>query len=321
MSQDQFQLVYDGADVREGGMDVYDLAPALLSVGDLIRDVNRFFNEDRSNVALQVRSDFQRGSFEVFLILDQGIVEQAKQVLFGGTVIDAKGLVDLIFGHPVSLIAGTTGLATAVTGVIKVYKMLRGQKPKHDSVTIEDHSTTIIQDIHIESKTAQLYMNDAIRSRIDRVVRPLAKEGIDTLEVRKGKELIERLEKAEVPDRVYESARESRTAEQITDTREALLKVTKANLDDKKGKWGFSDGTAKFGADVNDAAFQEKLDKREIGFYKGDVLRVVLKTVQTAKPSGTLKTKYSIEQVLEYKPQPAQAKLLPPTRAVSLDDV
>jgi hypothetical protein len=113
---------------------------------------------------------------------------------------------------------------------------------------------------------------------------------------------------------VYESARESRTGEQITDTREALLKVTKANLDDKKGKWGFSDGTAKFGADVNDAAFQEKLDKREIGFYKGDVLRVVLKTVQTSQPSGTLKTKYSIEQVLEHRPLPTQPNLPLPTK-------
>lgn len=314
MSQDQFQLVYDGPDVRAGSMDVCDLAPALLSVGDLVRETNRFFNEDRSNVVLQVRSDFRHGSFEVSLILDQSIVEQAKQVLFGGAVVDAKGLVDLIFGHPVSVLGGTTALTSAVIGVTKLYKILKGQKPKQDSVTIEDNSVTVIQDIHVEAKTAQLYMNDAIRSRIDRVVRPLAREGIDTLEVRKGKELIERIEKAEVPDRVYESSRESRDAEVLSDTREALLKVTKANFDDKKGRWGFSDGTAKFGADVNDAIFQEKLDKREIGFYKGDVLRVMLKTVQTTQPSGRLKTKYSIEQVLEHRPLPTQANLLPPPK-------
>lgn len=94
-------------------------------------------------------------------------------------------------------------------------------------------------------------------------MRPLAKDGIDSLEVRKGNELIERIEKSEVPERVYESSRESRTAEVLSDTREALLKVIKANFD--KGKWGFSDGTAKFGAEINDAAFHEKLDKRETG--------------------------------------------------------
>jgi hypothetical protein len=243
-------------------------------------------------------------------MLDQGIIEQAKQVLFGGAVIDAKGLVDLIFGHPeVSLVAGITSATVAITGVVKLYKLLKGQKPKQDSVRIEDNSVTIIQDIHVEAKTAQLYMNDAIRERIDRVVRPLAKEGIDTLEVRKGKELIERIQKSEVPERVYESSREGRTAEVLSDTREALLKVIKVNFAEKKGRWTFSDGTAQFGADVNDAAFQWKLDNREIGFYKGDVLRVMLKTIQTAQPSGTFKTKYSIEQVLEHRPLPTQRQL------------
>lgn len=37
MSTDRFQLVYDGPEVRQGSMDVYALAPALLSLGDLVR--------------------------------------------------------------------------------------------------------------------------------------------------------------------------------------------------------------------------------------------------------------------------------------------
>ena len=75
------------------------------------------------------------------------------------------------------------------------------------------------------------------------------------------------------------------------------MQVTKANFESEK--WGFSDGTAKFNADLNDAAFQEKLNNREIGFYKGDVLRVRLRTVQTMQTSGKFKTEYSIEEVIE----------------------
>jgi hypothetical protein len=308
LSQDQFQLVYDGPDVRQGSMDVYDLAPALLSVGDLVRETNRFFNQDRSKVAVQVRSDFQRGSFEVALILDQGIVEQTKQVLFGGTVVDARGLVDLIFGHPESLIGGTTLTTGAVMGLIKVYKILKGARPAPASVKIEDNSTTLIQNINVEAKTAQLYMNDAIRSHVDRVVRPLAKVGIDFLEVRKEKQLIDRLEKADVPERVYESSPESGMSEVLFDSREALLNVIK--VDFEKGKWRFSDGTAKFAAAINDSVFQAKLDNREIGFYKGDVLRVRLKTTQIVQAAGNLKTEYSIEEVLEHSPLPKQQSLL-----------
>src|SRR5438552_10196545 len=194
-------------------------------------------------------------------------------------------------------------------GVIKVYKRLKGEKPAPAAIRIEDNSTTLIQNIHVESKTAQLYLNDAIRYQVDRVLRPLAKQGIDTLEVRKDNDVIDRLEKSDIPDRVYELSRESIAADVLSDTREALLRVIK--VDFEKGTWRFSDGTARFGARINDALFEEKLDKREIGFYKGDVLRVRLKTVQTTHPSGKLKTEYSIEEVLEYRPIPTQAKLLP----------
>ena len=193
-----------------------------------------------------MRSDFQRGSFEVSLLLDQGIVEQAKQVLFGTGVIDAKGLVDLLFGHPGSLAAGTTLATTAIMGVIKVYKRLKGEKPAPAAIRIEDNSTTLIQNIHVESKTAQLYLNDAIRYQVDRVLRPLAKQGIDTLEVRKDNDVIDRLEKSDIPDRVYELSRESIAADVLSDTREALLRVIK--VDFEKGTWRFSDGTARFGA-------------------------------------------------------------------------
>ena len=114
MSQDTFQLAYDGSALADG-MDVYELAPALLSLGDLIRDVNRFLNQDRTSVAVEVQSDFRRGSFEISILLDQSIVEGAKQVLFGANLIDAKGLVELLFGAKVIASGGL------VYGLLKVY--------------------------------------------------------------------------------------------------------------------------------------------------------------------------------------------------------
>jgi hypothetical protein len=95
VSQDNFQIAYDGAAVRDGSMDVYELAPALLSIGDLVRDVNRFLNQDRATVSIQVQSDFKAGSFEVSLLVDQNLVEHAKQVLFGTGIVDAKTLLEI----------------------------------------------------------------------------------------------------------------------------------------------------------------------------------------------------------------------------------
>src|SRR5271166_583724 len=80
----------------------------------------------------------------------------------------------------------------------------------------------------------------------------------------------------------------------------------------EEGKWRFSDGSAKFSASIADPIFQQKLDDRQEGFYKGDVLRVVLRTEQMEKPDGKIQTRHTIEEVLEHRQTGAQQRLLPP---------
>jgi hypothetical protein len=309
VSKAQFQLAFDGDAVRTG-MDVYELAPSLLSVGDLVRDVNRYMNQERATVSLQVRSDFRRASFEISLVLDQSMVEHAKEILFGAAIIDAKTLVETIFG---TIQKGTD----IITGIFRLYKMLKGRKPRE---IMTDRSTTIIQynggQINVEPHTAQLYMNDAVRGELDRFVRPVAGPGIDTLEIRQKKKTVERISKDDLPERVItgDTMELGDPAHRIlSSTREARLRVVKANFE--KGKWGFSDGTTKFGADIHDPGFQGRLDAREIGFYKGDVLRVLLRTVQTLADGGRFTTTYHIDQVLEHIPGLNQMPLLSTPKA------
>jgi hypothetical protein len=301
MSKDNFQLAYDGPAVREGSMDVYDLAPALLGIGDLVRDANRFLNQDRADVSVQVESDFQHGSFEISLMVDQTVLAQAKEMLFAGSISEAKELLMLLFG--------TTSVAGAVVGAIKIYKMLKGKKPEAASIKIDNSQTTIINNIAVEARTANLYLNDDIRSQLDRVVAPITKPGFDKMEVRKNKAVLEELRKADLPDRLLESG-EASSQDSLVNSREAFLSVETANF--AKGKWRFSDGTAKFNAQLNDPAFRQHIDSREEGFFSGDTLRVSLTTTQTVKPDGKIQTTYSIDKVLEHRHGPTQERLLPP---------
>lgn len=305
MSQDNFEIAYDGPEVRDGNMDVYELAPGLLAIGDLIQDVNRFYNQDRATVSIQVQSDFKRGSFAVSLLVDHGMIEQARQALFGGGIESAKQLIELIFGTSFA----SSGI---VFGLIKLYKALKGRKPEPREIKFIDNSTTLIQNINVDSQTANLYLNDAIRNSMDKAVLPVAKEGIDKLEVRKNAELLEQINKNDLPERVLEGPTTS-TDKELSSTREAHLLVVKVNFE--KGKWTFSDGTTKFNADLNDPAFRQKLDNRDLGFFKGDALHVILKTTQTVAPTGKFHTEHAIQQVLGYEPAPTQTRLLPPGKS------
>jgi hypothetical protein len=56
MSKVAFQLRYDGPALSEHGMDVADLAPALLALGELIKRANFAVNGDASKVNLIVQS-------------------------------------------------------------------------------------------------------------------------------------------------------------------------------------------------------------------------------------------------------------------------
>jgi hypothetical protein len=96
MSAASSTIAYDGPAVRDGVMDVRDLAPALLDLGALCERANTLLNGDRTTLSVRVRSDFKAGSFHINLELIQAFVDQIKGFIFGGTVASAKHIAELI---------------------------------------------------------------------------------------------------------------------------------------------------------------------------------------------------------------------------------
>jgi hypothetical protein len=293
VSQETIRILYDGDALKAGKMDVQELAPALLAMGDLFQQANRSLNGDKTQVSVQVRADFERGSFQVSLDVIQALYEQAKSVLLSDQYTTAKELIALLFG------------SGSLAGLIK---WLRGRKAT--AVTTLPGGTVKIEinDMHIEvhGDVMRLYNESIVRESMHGVIKPLEKEGVELFEVRHARKILETVKKDEVPYFAPAPFEEPVSESE----RIAAFEVVTVSFEDKY-RWRFTDGNATFTAIIDDEQFFDSVQKRQVYFSKGDYLKVKLhtKTWQTEKG---LKTDYRITHVLEVIHSPRQSSLLPP---------
>ena len=91
MSQSKFSVAYDGESLKNGAMDVRDLAPALLAVGELFNEANSILNGKSAEVKVNVTAT-GLGSFEVFLEVDLSYISQLLTLMNSDTF---KSAIDL----------------------------------------------------------------------------------------------------------------------------------------------------------------------------------------------------------------------------------
>jgi hypothetical protein len=71
MSKAKFEIAFEGHPFDEGEIDVRDLAPTLLALGDVVQAANKALNGDRANARLKMATT-DEGSFVVALTMDVG---------------------------------------------------------------------------------------------------------------------------------------------------------------------------------------------------------------------------------------------------------
>jgi hypothetical protein len=307
VSKENFQIVYDGEALSSGYMDVYELAPALLSVGDLVKSANSLLNGKESSASVLVESDFKRGSFEISLLLDQ--VPVVATALPGQEAIGAAGLVSLIFG--------TLKHKEIIESLLDLWKKLKGEKPKE---IIRNHSTGLTMivtgndnKISVSPELGRLYEDDKTRQSTAKILSPVGRTGISGFEARQNNQVLTRVEKADLPEWIRDDrdlVPEMQVAEAAVErnTRDTMLTIVRPNFD-KKGQWGFAEGSAKFSAKMEDREFLNRVQNREISFQSGDVFRVRLRTEQLIEADGKLRTSHIIEEILQHTPKRPNSQL------------
>lgn len=280
---------YDGPALMAGRMDVRTLASAMASVAQLVEDATRLTYGADAGVRIEVSGDFRRGSFSYQIVATAlaGITpDQVKDVLVW-----------------LGLLSAPTGLT-----VIGVLKLLRGRKV--DRATREGNDVRLIvgnQSHVVNIQVAQLVLNSPIRANLEGVTQPLDEPGIEVLRTGESDQVpATEITKAERPSFLAPAP----VAEALHDDESVTVLQLISPVFRIGNKWQFAyPGEAAFFAPILDRGFLTKLQRREVSFSYGDLVRVRLRTVVSRTDTGALSTAREIREVIQIIPPARQADL------------
>lgn len=305
MEKIEFILKYDGPALASHEMDVKDLAPALLSLGELLEEANRLFNGDKAKLAVKIKAT-EEGSVEVCLSAVQDILGQASNLFGAGA--GALGVIDTvsILKH-VGIIKNSDG------GLFGLLKWLKGRNIKsvvrleanNFKLELEDGEARVFND-----ESIRLFGLYSARRKTEAIIRgPLSKQGIDQVTFSSSDPAVVDVEATVITKDEAQSFAVPEIPEEILDESEIETNLQIINISfQDDGKWKFSDGNSVFFAEILDREFLDKVTQNQEFFAKDDILKVTMRRKQYLS-SGQFKTEYSVVKVLDHRSAAIQIKL------------
>ena len=171
-----FGIVYDGPALTEHVMDVRDLGPALLAIGNLCVEANRVLNGNESSLSVNVKGTGE-GCFNISLQL---VYEQLSTLVENPQVANVKEILEWL-----GIAAGTVGGAV---GLWQFLKWKRGRRISAEEPTSDGNVTiTVTGDnntITIPTQVAALAHDANVRKASHDITLPLRGDGINEFAVR-----------------------------------------------------------------------------------------------------------------------------------------
>lgn len=289
-----FYIKYDGAALQSHTMDVRELSPALLALADAIEAANRELNGDKVKVQVNVRGNFQTGSFRVDLSAVQSIFDQVTSVLAGQS-----------WTATANLLAVLTALGFVGSGgLIALIKRIRGRPIKK---IVEDNGRCIVEiqsdeltveRVEVDIATGRLVASRAVRTHLSAVIRPLAKDGIELFVSGRDGEPAVTIDKRDADFFDAELVGDERVVGDRTD-KSIIVQIESAVFKDGN-KWRLTDGGNSFYAEISDPDFIARVQSGQERFGKADILVVDLQRQQLIV-GDKLRTDYTVVKVHEHR--------------------
>jgi len=290
-----FRITYDGEALREHRMDVRELAPALLAMGDLCEAAGIAIYGRNTRASVSVKASFKTGSFGIDLELAHGF---ANQVL------------DFLSGREASAFANAAAIVSAIgfsgKGLIGFLKKLKGRpisriEPTQDRaiVTLDDG-----EQIEIERAVLELLRDMSVRENLEKVIAPIERDGIDTVAFGTDDSIGNTVLREEALWFAVPAPQEVLLFDNVR--QQAFSIVSLAFKEDNK--WRLYDGAATIHAAIVDAEFLSRVDQSLEFFAKGDILICEVRVMQWQTADGA-RTEYTVTRVLEHRQAARQVPL------------
>lgn len=296
-------LKIEGEKIEEEGIDVFVLIPALLSIGNVIKESNKLINKLDKNIIINIKP-LTKGSIDIELLLK--VYSVLKQLWNSSdAIIEVLQNLGLIIGS-------VPGIQT---GLIQLIKFLKG-KPKNIEKTIENNYkfTNTDGDITvINGNVYNLYADPNIRKNMRGFTKILEQNNVKKIEsyIKNKPETKETISKEHgiIMQDFSESSIEE--FENISE-RIIFLKPKRVSLEGEHGNWSFryseKDGET-ITVNMKDEIFLKKVKLGEISLNNLDLYKVRLRERQIIIDNEVVESQKEIIEVMEVNQKPLQADL------------
>lgn len=290
----------------ENGIDVFQLSPLLLSLGNLIQQSQNAVSPTGKKLGVNIRP-FQKGSFIIELsVFAQNNFQQLIDSVNSNNIQEVKSLLEWLG------IISSSGI-----GLIQLYGYLKGKPksieeagPNEVKFTAQDNSSIVVN-----RTVYNLYKNTQIQQDLNDVYGNfLGQEGIDKVEsyisgANEDQKVTVTKDAAPYFNPANTIPSDENTNEKRNITR-TYLKPKRVSLEGEPNNWSLrKGGDIVLTATVRDTDFLSKVISGEIRLAKEDLLETDLLEIQTLK--GTeVETRYEIIRVVKYTKAPVQTDLL-----------
>lgn len=289
MVSTDLKVHYQGDALKNNQMSVEDLAPSLLALATIFKQIQQIYNPDEKPLSLDIKAT-EKGSFIVDLILST-----------------PHEIISMLSGEAATAGANLLAYLTAFGSLILLIKKATKSKIKSNKVLKSGDIRLTFEDgteLTIPNETLKAYENVEVRRSMDKVVEPIRKQGIESVEFIAAKSETYQISKKDAIDFIPPEIPDKELEPIVSEEYLQLITVSFQ----KGGKWKFSDGTNQFYAGIEDEDFVHAVMSNQDQFGSTDTLKVRMRKAQTMTEKG-LKSDVVIEKVLKHIPGSKQLQL------------